>query len=631
MIVITMDRKMNEKPITNEMSTSVTTQDDLSSAMLRYNEGVVVAYNSLQMQGFEYTDPNLDRISLQDIFVRLRLFATPQRQSSGREKDEMLSEEPAKNRQPSTDLAEALRNNLLIMGNPGSGKSTLLRWLAITFATGRQRQIDRLGPLADAERLPLLIELGKLPDRYLRQGEIPSWLHLLPEYLPQTQPSLHDTPPALISTALSDGRCLVLFDGLDEVADLQLRSRIVTSILNFHKIASTNRIVVGSRPAGVTGHELELRNQGFHVYEIEGFNTQDVRRFVEYWLKLDDDLSEAQRSDEIERIIRSLSANETISHLASNPLLTYLLVQVARKDRSGLPEGRAQLYQLCCEQMILRWRQRLIAQPGTAPKAREFAKLPPDSYLEMLAPVAYAMHRSAQSNSISGKNGSQSYQDILSLLTVTLKRLGPQLGDKDAENQAPDYLRALVEQSGLLQRTEQEGLRFPHLTFGEYLAARYIAAMTPEQTMIDEVMGHIHDSRWREVIILAIGHLSGRKETGPLAGRLLKTIIESQPVPKRLPLSVRFTQFSVKKVDTDLVVYSILIIVVVVGLFVGAIIGLGIGSVTIWIPIAPWVVVGVLQLLVAFAALLGLLLGIGLIYVLQLPNWPLDKIRKHYA
>ena len=83
------------------------------------------------------------------------------------------------------ELGQALSNHLLIVGEPGAGKSTLLRWLAVTFAQGRQREPNRVGPSADADRLPVLVELGRLPDRYLKPegGETPNWLQFLPEYL----------------------------------------------------------------------------------------------------------------------------------------------------------------------------------------------------------------------------------------------------------------------------------------------------------------------------------------------------------------------------------------------------------------------------------------------------------------
>jgi len=44
-------------------------------------------------------------------------------------------------------VGEALNpyRRLVIVGAPGSGKTTLLRWLAVTFATGRQAERERLG------------------------------------------------------------------------------------------------------------------------------------------------------------------------------------------------------------------------------------------------------------------------------------------------------------------------------------------------------------------------------------------------------------------------------------------------------------------------------------------------------
>jgi formylglycine-generating enzyme required for sulfatase activity len=59
---------------------------------------------------------------------------------------------------------------------------------------------------------------------------------------------------------------------------------------------------------------------------------------------------------------------------------------------------------------------------------------------------------------------------------------------------------------GLLDEREPDRYRFSHLSFQEFLAARFIASATEDRW--DELLAHYDDSWWREVILLCAGHLS---------------------------------------------------------------------------------------------------------------------------
>src|SRR5438034_4879090 len=65
---------------------------------------------------------------------------------------------------------------------------------------------------------------------------------------------------------------------------------------------------------------------------------------------------------------------------------------------------------------------------------------------------------------------------------------------------------------------------FPHLTFQEYLAARYIAAQ-PDPDYIDLIMAHLHEEWWQEVHLLTIAHLGSKKGEASKASGLILTIL----------------------------------------------------------------------------------------------------------
>ncbi|MBE9595054.1 MAG: hypothetical protein IMF19_16435, partial [Proteobacteria bacterium] len=69
-----------------------------------------------------------------------------------------------------------------------------------------------------------------------------------------------------------------------------------------------------------------------------------------------------------------------------------------------------------------------------------------------------------------------------------------------------DFVELIREQSGILTETGHQLFGFMHLTFEEYLAARYLAG----KRKVLEVIGEkLHNPNWREVILLAAGSLEG--------------------------------------------------------------------------------------------------------------------------
>ena len=87
-------------------------------------------------------------------------------------------------------------------------------------------------------------------------------------------PERYDISPATaleINRALDEGRALLLFDGLDEVADSKVRRRLANSLHSLAEDSAGNRIVIGSRPAGLSGCEGSLRPQSFRHCDIARF------------------------------------------------------------------------------------------------------------------------------------------------------------------------------------------------------------------------------------------------------------------------------------------------------------------------------------------------------------------------
>jgi hypothetical protein len=156
---------------------------------------------------------------------------------------------------PVLDVVTEPGNRLLVLlGDPGAGKSTLLRYLALTFAHGPGDQAQRDEPVGAAGGLagwlPVLVELRGYADPGWRCGRWADatvldhldWLH--------TQHGLGLPRDVLDAYLRSDGRAVVMFDGLDELFDPRQREDTARRITAFATTYPKARVIVTSRVIG---------------------------------------------------------------------------------------------------------------------------------------------------------------------------------------------------------------------------------------------------------------------------------------------------------------------------------------------------------------------------------------------
>ena len=521
------------------------TPEQLAATETHYRGQVVERYNRLGFAGLGVGDLRLSDVALDDVFVRLTLTVEktvresipPEEWAQEREREdrsrnpfrrgEKKEDERPRERTITTHepigLGDALAQHALIVGEPGAGKSTLLRWLVVTFAAGHQREADRLGPQADADRLPLLVELGRLPEVYLQANsrEMPNWKTFLPAHLTK-QSAFEGIPALFLEQALAAGRCLLLCDGLDEIADLSARRRIADSLADYAR-SSANRLVLSSRPAGVSGSEGALGSR-FQRLTIQRFAPEDVRRFFGFLCAQYEELTPAERAKEADALYAAVQAAPKTLELATTPLLATLLL-LLWNENGYLPERRVELYERCCQMLIESWEaQHDVAYTGV------LAEIGWERHLRLLAPLAYAIH-------YAGQRTDAPASELIPILAQAMQTEGLAT-PASATLEAEKFLRTLSLRSGLLQFLGSDRYGFPHLTFQEYLTARHIAAQ-PDPDYIDTVMVHLHKAWWREVHLLVIGHLGSGSEGAEKASKLLQLVLDFYRPPWRILRSIR--------------------------------------------------------------------------------------------
>ena len=385
---------------------------------------------------------------------------------------------------------------LAVVGGPGCGKTTLLAYLTLTYA--RDQAEERLG--LKEKRLPILVPL-RLLKTVLAPADDKGPV-TLSQYLDARYEKLGRKPPSgFFDGRLRAGECLVLLDGLDEVADERERQQMAEWVDRLVSTYPRNRYIVTSRPAGYDSAPLE---NDFSRYEVRDFEMAEVEQFVRNWYLAVETATQgdvpkarrdaAQRAAELSAAIR---ASAGIRRLVFNPLLLSIVALVHRY-RAHLPDRRVDLYDECVGVLLEHWE----AAKGLV------GKLLPAQKRAVLQWLALAMHK-AEVRQLP-------HAEVKQLIAAYL----PQVGGGQAK--AADvtlFLNEVRERSGLLVEQEMGAYAFSHLTFQEYLAACEVAGSEDEAERAF-LVDHATAEWWREVLLLYAG--MRERDPSPVVQALLE-------------------------------------------------------------------------------------------------------------
>lgn len=362
---------------------------------------------------------------------------------------------------------------LSIIGSPGSGKTTLLQNVALTLAANRHRRhnIRSFTPILlflrdhiDALTIEKPPSLGRLTQAYFSNEDI----------FPTLNP-----PSDWFEKQLQRGKCMVLLDGLDEVADKQQRKAISEWVDVQVKNYPRCKFVLTARPEGYRNAPL----QRAHILEVRPFRGEQVQKFIENWYLANevissggkDNIAVRQRAKkDAKDLLQRLRKSPALGALTVNPLLLTMICMVHRYQ-GALPGTRVELYAEICEVLLGRWRQ----TKGIVDTLTTLQKL------KILRPLASFM--------MSRRLRDLSTKETTKFIAKPLKRIG--VNSKGVDT----FLHELQATSGLLLEREAEKWSFAHQTFQEYLTAAHW--MTQKATKHD--WGKmVSDSWWHETLRL---------------------------------------------------------------------------------------------------------------------------------
>jgi hypothetical protein len=377
------------------------------------------------------------------------------------------------------------RKRIFIRGEAGLGKTTLLQWLAVRSALS-----DFRAPIEDWNHtVPFFVPLRRYAETPLPAPE---------EFLSEMgRPLAGVMPERWVHKQLTDGRALVLVDGVDELA-VERRADVRTWLRDLATGFPDARYVITSRPSGAEASWLP--DAEFSVLELQPLAMPDIHVFATRWYdamrahfptEADGRELDVLRTD----LLDQLGQNPHLRRLAQYPLLCALLCALHRDRHGVLPDNRMELYEVAL-QMLLDRRDAERRIP-TLPGLNQAEKL------VLLSDLAYWLIRNGLNDTSSTAARERFAQRLTAMPQIT--------------HDAGVVYRHLLERTGLLREQVHGRVDFVHRSFQEYLAARSAVVDADDLGVLG---AHAHLESWYDVVVLAVGHASRRQRAD-----LLHTIL----------------------------------------------------------------------------------------------------------
>ncbi|MEO3754219.1 NACHT domain-containing protein [Streptomyces sp. B6B3] len=351
-----------------------------------------------------------------------------------------------------TFLRDPVHRILAVLGQPGSGKTTLL-WHTARQACRRRRP----------RRVPLLLALRDHVATIAASPDVG-----LPELVRSQMAHLAGREPrGWLERRLDAGDCLVLLDGLDEVATDAERRAVAVWIEREIGRYAASRFVISSRPGGYRTAPVT----GAVVLEVRPFTDRQIERFVRGWYGAQ---REAGSADDL---LGQIGTTRRLRDLAANPLLLTMIANVHRYGGGRLPGNRAELYREICE--VVLWKRQEDVKGLTA-------AVPGEDKMVVFGEIAFAMMR----RRVRDLDATELHQ----VVEAALRRLPAAATAREFLDEATTY--------GLLSERERGTFAFAHPTLQEYLAAAHVA----READVDFPPAAVHDTWWHEALLLYAAH-----------------------------------------------------------------------------------------------------------------------------
>ncbi|MEN6419109.1 MAG: NACHT domain-containing protein [Clostridiaceae bacterium] len=370
-----------------------------------------------------------------------------------------------------TDLSESWqsifskRSTVYIVGKAGYGKSLLLRKIVNSF---EELKIEEAH-----EYLVILCDLKQFYSKdYSSKKSIIDFLQ--ESMISLTGFDEFEISKPFIEYFLKLGRCIVLFDALDEVAK-ESRPMLHKKIISFfNSYSRSNKICITSRDRGF----IPLKT--VDVLMIRSLTVPDISKYIDKMIAL----NKFKKTEKATFLKQSITLVR--KHFLDNFLVLSLLVSIYKSERE-LPSTKIELYKKCFE-YIYKKREKDKSEIYNWNRLSSIMK---DSTFISLAILAAPYNRNIKK------------ADIYDLLLEQYRKKFT--NEVETEAAISEFLDFCSDRTELLVLADvDEEFKFFHRSFFEYFYARYLNQNTNPQQIYEALKAFDIDSEVFELVLALI-------------------------------------------------------------------------------------------------------------------------------